>query len=177
MMKNILLAALTATALMSSVSAMAQTPPPKPPACKDDPNFQQLDFWIGHWDVFSGENGTQKSAEVLVESILDGCGQYELWDSVRGADGRGLTTYDRRTGKWNYFWVAANGSTSNFVGELIDPNQMRFVVEQKQASGKMRLRHWTLFLLPNGRIRELSVGTEDGGATWTTEYDLYWTKK
>jgi hypothetical protein len=34
-------------------------------------------------------------------------------------------------------------------------------------------RHWAA----DGTIRELSVGTEDGGTTWTTEYDLKWVRR
>ncbi len=36
------------------------------------PAHRAFDFWIGDWDVFD-VNGTEPSADVVVESILGGC--------------------------------------------------------------------------------------------------------
>lgn len=175
---GVALAACTLAFACVAGQSMAQPAQPRL-ACKDDPKFRELDFWVGDWEVFGGPAAdAKKSADVLIEKVLSDCALHEVWDSQRDSgDGRGLATYNRLTGKWNYFWVSGGGSTSDFVGTLIDPKQMRFVIEQPTASGGKRLRHWTLFAMPDGRVRELSVGTEDGGKTWTTEYDLYWKRK
>lgn len=37
-----------------------------------------------------------------------------------------------------------------------------------------RLRHSTLTRTGDGGIRELSMGSEDDGATWEVEYGLHW---
>ena len=54
---------------------------------------------------------------------------------------------------------------------------MLYVTEKPLAGGKVRLRHWTLSLMADGTIRELATGTEDGGKTWTTDYDLKWVRR
>lgn len=55
--------------------------------------------------------------------------------------------------------------------------EMLYTTVKPPPNGVMRLRHWTLNVLPDGRIRELSAGSNDDGKTWTTEYELFWTKK
>jgi|HigsolmetaAR202D_1030399.scaffolds.fasta_scaffold16042_2 hypothetical protein len=159
-------------ALMLASAAQAQT---GPASCKEDPKFREQDFTLGHWDVY---RGTEKTAEVKMELVFGDCFIYETWTSLRpGGNGHGFFAYSRKLGDWGYFWVAEGGNTTSFRGSLIKPGEMRYVVEEPGPTGKMRLRHWTLFLLPDGRVRELSVGTEDGGKTWITEYDLIWIKK
>ena len=139
--------------------------------------FHELDFWIGEWEVFSGEDGP-KSADVVVEPILGGCGLHETWTGARGprGNGRGLATYEKSTGDWHYFWISAGGSMSVWTGKLLDGNEMRFVREQPNADGRTRLRNWSLIDLPDGRVRELSLASLDGGRNWETEYDLYWSE-
>jgi hypothetical protein len=155
-------------------SAYAQAP--SPPACKDDPKHRELDFWAGEWEV--ADKTGKKSADVTIAKILNDCGLHEDWRSVRSPNGhgQGLAAYNRLTDKWGYFWISGSGSTTDFDGNLVKPGEMQFVVEQPTAKGT-RLRHWTLFALPDGRVRELSLGSDDAGKTWAEEYDLYWTRK
>lgn len=37
------------------------------------PEFHQLDFWAGDWDVFEVDNPAKEVARVKVDHILDGC--------------------------------------------------------------------------------------------------------
>jgi hypothetical protein len=181
-MKSQSLATYAALILLAAAGqAAAQTPPPAPARvpCAEDPKFRELDFWVGNWTVHGGpQPDARKSADVVIAKILGECALEETWDSERPTgDGKGLATYNRLTGLWGYYWVSGSGANSDFTGNLVDPKQMRFVIEQPTANGGKRLRHWTLFAMPDGRVRELSVGSDDSGKTWTQEYDLYWTRK
>jgi hypothetical protein len=139
-------------------------------ACKDRPEFRQLDFWLGDWEVF---NKDQKLSNTRVEHILNDCALAETWQPVEGGHaGHGVSTYDPLTQKWEYFWVADNAYMSHWTGVLID-NEMRFATEQTR-DGVTKLRRWSLIRMPNGSVRELSVGSSDGGKTWVTEYDFMW---
>jgi len=155
----------------------AQTKEPATNPCQDPqghPEFRQLDFWVGNWEVF---NKDKKLSDVTVEKILNDCALAETWTADgTGNDGRGLSSYDALTKKWEYYWVAANGYMSHWAGDLIG-NELRFVREQPDPKGGTRLRHWSLFNLPDGKVRELSLGSTDGGKTWTTEYDFIWVRK
>jgi hypothetical protein len=168
------LAAPFALLLLPANAVLAQ---PKAPVCKTDPNYRQQDFTVGEWNVF---NGTTKTAEVSMKLILKDCVIEERWTVYQGRDdgnGIGVFSYSPLLKNWGYYWATDNGATTSFRGTLIKPGEMRYVTERPMPSGKTRLRHWTLSQNPDGSIRELSVGTEDGGATWITEYDLKWVRK
>jgi hypothetical protein len=143
--------------------------------CSEDTLFRQQDFTLGHWDVYTGDT---KTAEVLMEKTLKDCALRETWTTVgnRPGNGLGLFTYSRLLKRWGYFWVADNGTATAFTGGLQAPGHMRFETQAPLIDGGKRLRHWSLILLADGTVRELSVGTNDG-KTWTTEYDLLWRKK
>jgi hypothetical protein len=161
-------------ALLAS-PAVAQTPAAPPPSCAADPMFRQQDFTIGSWDV--SRNG-QKNAEVHMERVLGGCAIQEHWMVPAGKNGAGigLFTYSRVLRAWTYAWAADTGAATMFTGQALSPTEIRYDTERALPNGGKRVRHWTLSLLPDGRIRELSVGSDDNGATWTTEYELFWTK-
>lgn len=172
--KLVTLAALAAAALMSTTPAAAQSPAQSAPCA--DPLYAGQDFTVGIWDVYS--NG-KKSAEVKMEKVLDSCAIHETWtvEPGRKGNGIGLFVYSSLLKGWSYLWASDTGATTAFTGQIIKPGEIRYVTEKPLGDGKVRLRHWSLIQLPDGKVRELSVGTEDGGATWTTEYDLLWVKK
>lgn len=145
--------------------------------CRSDTNYRAQDFTVGEWDVFSG---TRKAAEVSMRLILNDCVIEERWTAVAGSgesNGAGLFSYSPLLKNWGYYWATDTGATTSFRGQLIRPGEMRYVTERPLPNGKTRLRHWTLSQNPDGSIRELAIGTEDGGASWTTEYDLKWVRK
>ena len=160
--------------LACAAPAAAQTVPAPTPCT--DPIYRRQDFTVGHWDVY---NGDKKSAEVLMEASLGGCAIHETWTVPAGkkGNGLGLFVYSDLLKTWHYLWASDTGSTTSFKGAEVKPGEIRYVTEKPLTDGKVRLRHWSLILQPDGKVRELSVGTEDGGTTWTTEYDLTWVKK
>ncbi|WP_428332570.1 hypothetical protein [Novosphingobium sp.] len=166
---------IAATALTMAPAGVASAQAPTPVNCRTDPAFTQMDFAVGHWDVTA--KGA-KDAEVRIEKILDDCAIAETWKAVAPkGDGRGLFVYSAAQQSWSYLWAANTPSTTGFKGSLTKPGEILFSTVKPLPGGVMRLRHWTLNLLPDGRIRELSVGSNDDGKTWTTEYELFWTKK
>ena len=170
-MKTILLAAASlATTLAFATPASAQTAP-----CSEA-IYQGQDFTVGEWDVF---NGGKKSAEVKMEKVLGGCAIHETWTAAddKEGDGLGIFVYSALLKGWSYLWASDTGATTAFTGQIIKPGEIQYVTQKPLGDGKVRLRHWSLILLPDGKVRELSVGTEDNGTTWTTEYDLLWVKK
>ena len=165
--------AMFAALVLGAAAAQAQSPT----TCKTDAKFREQDFTVGDWDVFAGD---KKTAEVSMHLILNDCVIEERWNVSTGTatgNGVGLFNYSPLLKNWGYHWATDSGATTSFRGALIKPGEMRYVTERPLPDGKTRLRHWTLFAMPDGTIRELAVGTEDGGARWTTEYDLKWVRK
>jgi tetratricopeptide (TPR) repeat protein len=143
--------------------------------CKDKAHaeFRQLDFWIGEWEVFGG---TQKAGDSSIQLILKDCVVLENWVGTTGDSGKSFNKYNTITKKWEQFWVSDTGSTQHFTGELVD-GEMRYVLEQPLRSGGTLIRHLTFSKLPDGRVRQLSQGSTDGGKTWGTEYDYVYVPK
>ncbi|HWI86884.1 MAG TPA: hypothetical protein VNT42_11260, partial [Sphingomonas sp.] len=162
-------------AFQCSSGAFAAEPVDAPPACADDPLYRQQDFILGTWDVFSG---TKPVAQVRMERQLGGCAIREIWTEAGGAPGSGLGlfTYSRLLKAWQYLWAADTGKASIFSGSQTSPGAMRYIATHPLPDGGSRTRDWKILLLPDGRVRELCVGSNDQGRTWATEYDLTWVR-
>jgi len=164
-------ALIIATMAVGGNAAFAQSP-----AGCTDRIYNAQDFSLGHWDVYMDG---KKIAEVIMEKKLDGCTISERWIAPEGqkGNGLGLFVYSSLVKAWHYLWTSDTGATTAFSGQITKPNEILYITEKPLENGKKRLRHWTLSLLPNGNVREFSVGTEDQGQSWTTEYDVLWVKK
>jgi hypothetical protein len=144
--------------------------------CKDaqaHPQYRQLDFWVGEWNVFSGK---QKVGESSVRLILKDCVVFENGSGLQGGDGKSFNKYDPVTRRWEQFWVSDRGTTNYFKGSLVD-GQMRYVYESPTPGGGTLIRHLTFSKLPDGSVRQLSERSTDAGKTWATEYDFVYQKK
>ena len=138
------------------------------------PEYRQLDFWVGNWDVFAP--GGAKVGESHVDLILKNCVVFENWTGLAGGSGKSLNKYDPQSGKWEQFWVADSGGTTYFTGESVD-GEMRYVHEHKLKDGQTLLRHMTFSKLSGGKVRQFSQRSMDGGKTWITDYDFTYVPK
>jgi tetratricopeptide (TPR) repeat protein len=143
--------------------------------CKDPANaeYRQLDFWVGEWDVFAGP---QKVGESSVKLILKDCVVFENWKGGQGSDGKSFNKYNNLTKQWEQFWVSDSGTTNYFKGALVD-GAMRYTLEMPGPNGGTFMRNLTFSKLPEGKVRQFSQGSTDGGKTWATEYDFTYVKK
>jgi hypothetical protein len=141
--------------------------------CKDaqaHPEYRQLDFWVGEWNVFSG---TQPVGTSSVQLILKDCVVFENWTGLTGGDGKSFNKYNTSRRKWEQFWVSDSGTTTYFVGELVN-GSMAYV----EAPGpKTTIQRLTFTKMTDGRVRQLGEQSSDGGKTWSTGYDFYYVKK
>ncbi len=141
--------------------------------CTASPEFRQLDFWIGEWDVQSSGQPVGKSS---VQLILGDCVIFENWTGGLGMNGKSFNLYDATRTKWQQTWVSDRGGITEFVGEFKE-NKMEYFTEVTGADGSKSLRRMTLFNLGPDRVRQLSEATADGGKTWTTQYDFIYLRK
>lgn len=150
--------------LATSAAAEEATEPP----CLDAPERRQLDFWLGHWEVRAGG---EKVGESRIEKSTGGCIVHESYVQADGYNGKSVNFYDPKLRSWRQTWVDASGNVSEFAGEYRD-GAMRFEGETHTADGGAMLRRMTLLRLEDGRIRQVSERSTDGGASWAPFYDL-----
>jgi hypothetical protein len=160
-------------ALAGPSLAIAAESSPSPCTDGTHPEYRQADFWIGHWDVVRSSSNTSHVATVTISKSVNGCALSEIWAGKTG-DAHGLIAYSPSTRKWDYLYVEPTGDPIRLDDGVLAGSDFKFN-QAVPVDGKVH--HWTLSLLRDGTLRELSVGSSDGGKTWTTDYDLKWIRK
>ena len=140
---------------------------------KAHPEYRQLDFWVGEWEVFSGN---QKVGDSSIQLILKNCVVLENWTDTTGGQGKSFNKYDPAKKAWEQFWVEDDGATNYFTGSLVE-GEMRYELAKTRRDGSKLMRHLTFSKLPDGSVRQLSQASTDSGKSWLVEYDFVYRKK
>jgi hypothetical protein len=161
--------------LLMSPRAEGQTAAP----CEADSAFATLDFWLGDWDVYVGEElaGTNR-----IEKILDGCAILEHWTGSGGGQGKSLFYYQKATGEWKQVWVTQKATQTGGLKEKLlvarfEDGGVRFRGEIPRGDGNAYLDRTTLTPLPDGRVRQVIEVSQDGGKTWKVTFDAHYVRQ
>lgn len=141
--------------------------------CKASPEFRQFDFWIGEWDVKTPQG--QPAGSSSVQLILGQCIIFENWTAGAGGQGKSFNIFDKNDKKWHQTWVSDRGIFTHYIGGLEDGKMV--LVADNNLGGKRTLAKMTFSRLPNGDVRQFGENSADEGKTWTTSFDLIYSKK
>ena len=141
--------------------------------CKASPEFRQFDFWIGEWDVKNPQG--VPSGTSSVQLILGQCTIFENWTSGSGSSGKSFNIYDTKDKKWHQTWVDDKGTFAHYIGGFQDGKMV--ITADMVAGGKRSLAKMTFSKLPNGDVRQFGENSADDGKTWTTSFDLTYSRK
>ena len=143
------LPALIASACLAG-AAYAQQPappaqPPAPPPCSA-PEYRQMDFWAGDWDLeFTNPNGTIGHARNRITRDEYGpCAIAEHFVQPGGAAGGGdyvggsYSMYDPLTGKWRQMWVDNGGGVFDLAGGPVTGQKQVFELVTTEPRGANR---------------------------------------
>lgn len=135
--------------------------------CLHDQRYGAFDFWVGEWDVYSGDRlvGTN-----VIQKILQGCLVFENWTNGRGVSGKSFNYYDPGSGTWRQNWVSETGAIVRYEGNVRD-GAMHYEGERIDAGGRVELARVTLSPLESGNVRHLIEHSSDGGKTWFDWFD------
>ena len=132
------------------------------------PESRQFDFWIGEWDVYSGDN---LGGHNRIEAILDGCVLQENWQGSGGGNkGVSLNFYDPSLKQWRQLWVWQNGTTLILSGGL-EGKSMVLSGQSKNAQGQKIQNKITWTPNEDGTVRQLWQTSTDEKKTWRTSFD------
>lgn len=137
------------------VPALSQETPP--PYCEEKPEFDQFNFWIGEWDVFTNDEARELAGHNTVTKRSAGCLVFENWVNPRGQHGYSVNFYDPVAGTWQRQWVS-NGAALRMEGGLNAAGEM--VME-----GEIHLFHHPSERYPS------EVDSFPFRATWTPRRD------
>ena len=145
--------------------------------CEDHqahPEYRQLDFWVGEWNVFNTQQ--QQVGTSSVQSILKDCVVFENWKDMVGGEGKSFNKFNTSLQKWEQFWVQDNGGTTHYTGQL-EGDKMMYMAESKTPAGASFLRRLSFTPLAPDKVRQFEEISTDGGKTWSVGYDFLYVRK
>lgn len=150
-----------------------------PPACADLPAYAELDFWVGEWDVFVGD---EKVGTNVIEKILAGCAIQESWTDAQGNEGKSLFYFNPREETWKQVWVTARatalgGTKEKTLIERLPGGAVRFQGALLTTDGRNILDRTTLTPLDDGSVRQHIEWSGDDGATWNSSFDAVYRRR
>jgi tetratricopeptide (TPR) repeat protein len=140
--------------------------------CRAAPEFRQFDFWIGDWTVTDAKGNTAGSSKV--ELMLGSCVMLENWTGGNGS-GKSFNIYDATDKKWHQTWVDDRGTFTHYIGGMV--NGAMVITAEHAPNGQPGLARMTYSKLAEGKVRQHGESSTDGGKTWTTTFDLTYTKR
>ncbi len=143
--------------------------------CRDAAESRQFDFWIGEWNVETAQG--QPAGTSSIQLILGSCVIFENWTSTgSGYAGKSLNIYNVPRKKWQQYWVDNSGAVTFFEGGW-EGSYLRLTGENAPRTGLLALNRMTFTPLGPDKVRQHGEGSDDGGQTWTTRYDLIYNRK
>jgi hypothetical protein len=131
--------------------------------------FRQFDFWLGEWDVYTGENMVGKNKVVLLQNkhVIQ-----ENWVSEKeNFTGTSYSFYNPKTKKWHQVWVDRNGSNLLLVGEFTN-GKMVLTSGMDSNMGEPNSKHKiTWSRLANGDVKQVWESTTDDGKSWNIQFE------
>jgi tetratricopeptide (TPR) repeat protein len=140
--------------------------------CRAAPEFRQFDFWIGEWMVKDPKGNTAGTS--TIQLILGSCVIFENWTGT-GSSGKSFNIYDINDKKWHQTWTDDRGTFTHYIGSFSDGKMV--LVADQPANGKPGLARMTFSKLANGDVRQFGESSSDDGKTWTTSFDLVYSKR
>jgi hypothetical protein len=130
---------------------------------------RQFDFWIGNWNVYTGENLVGKNTVVFLQNkhIIQ-----ENWVSEKeNFTGTSYSFYNAKTKKWHQVWIDKNGSNLLLTGEFAN-GKMVLTSSSDSNMGEPNSKHritWTQ--LTNGDVKQVWESTTNDGKNWTIQFE------
>lgn len=135
--------------------------------CAADADRKQFDFWLGTWNVTDRKSG-RPAGTSRVEKILRDCVVVENWTGAGGNEGKSFNVFDARAKTWRQYWVSSTGTSTVYEGTRTDQG-MRLTARGPADADRTRM---TFTPSGDGSVRQHGERSSDGGATWTTTFDL-----
>lgn len=158
--------------LLIAFAAFAQdsTSPPSP-ACEGSPGFDDFDFWVGEWDVYSTDGQERLLGHNRITKHYGDCLVMEEWESAGGGGGMSINYYNGVTGEWRQVWVS-DGYAIDYTGGLDVDGAMvleGYLFDYRQNTKSGFRGSWTP--QDDGSVIQHFDIHNAGNDTWTAWFD------
>ena len=131
--------------------------------CRNAPEFRQLDYWLGEWDV---EAQGQKIAQSSIQLSLDDCVIFENYATFDGAySGKSFSLWNAGEKRWEQQYADTAGNWTHWTGGLTEGTM---VMTSSQPNAIQRMSY---IKQGDDKVRQHIEVSTDGGKTWSTAYD------
>jgi hypothetical protein len=154
---------------LQAQSSETATPPPSP--CETDTGFDDFDFWVGEWKVYSNDKKRTLQGTNSINKHHKNCLIIENWTNLQGGTGSSMNYYDPVEDQWRQLWVAG-GYSIDYTGGLDETGSMvlngRINYYKTGESHAFRGR-WT----PNtdGSVRQFFEQQDNKSLEWKVWFD------
>ena len=159
------------------VGQNSSAPAPNPCVAKQQ---QQLDFWVGAWDLTwpGAKPGEVQRGTNTIRRLLDGC---VVEEDFSGGDemhlrGKSVSIFDTRAGKWKQTWVDNEGGYLDFVGEFMD-GQMILGREAARPDGAKSLQRMVFKNISQDEFDWSWELSKDGGKSWQVVWPIHYQRR
>jgi hypothetical protein len=144
------------------------------------PQQQQLEFWVGSWDLTwpGAKEGQVDHGTNTITRVLESCVVEENFSAGDSGHLRGMSvsTFDTRAGTWMQTWVDNEGGYLDFVGEFKD-GQMILSREATRPDGTKILQRMVWKNIQPDQLDWSWEASKDGGKTWTVQWPIHYKRK
>jgi hypothetical protein len=147
-----------------------------------EPEYRQFDFWVGDWELSwpASETSEGKPGRGMnrIAQALDDCVIVENFNGKPGLDLRGMSvsTFNKRTGKWQQTWVDSAGGYLDFIGEFQD-GQMVLVREAVVSPTRKFLQRMVWKNIQRDSLDWSWERSDDGGETWKVLWPIHYMRE
>ena len=137
--------------------------------CSVSPEYGQLAFWVGVWEVQVPAGTPVASSRIT--SILNGCAIHEDFTQNDGAyAGQSLSAWSAAARQWTQRYVDSRGEVQEWTGRA-EGTSVQFLREGQGPDGKPA--RFRMTYTPEGpdRVRQFIERSADLGKTWVAEFD------
>lgn len=179
-MRYLVSLAVTVLVICFSCSTLAQessTPPAPPPFCENNKGFDDWDFWVGEWNVYTNNEARTFAGTNSITKHYNNCLVKELWVDRTGNGGFSVNYYNPVKEEWRQVWVS-NGYSIDYTGGLNEAGAMALEGEiYSYASGVKAKFRGTWTPEENGDVIQHFSAHNAENDTWTTWFEGRYVRK
>lgn len=109
--------------LIALPSLAEDTPSTPKSVCETGEHFNDWDFWVGEWNVYSNDEKHAFQGTNSITKQHKNCLVMENWTSAQAGEGSSMNYYDPVEKQWRQLWVAG-GYSIDYTGGLDDDGAM-----------------------------------------------------
>ena len=143
----------------------------------ESPEFSQLDFWVGEWDLtWEGPNGETKTGTNIITKVLGSCVIEENFDGAPGIPlkGKSISTYSPQKKAWIQIWVDNQGGYLDFTGQYVGGKMI--LSRQAERNGTPIFQRMVWYNISSDELDWNWEGSADG-VNWEVNWHIHYKRK